>query len=99
MPQMLIDYYKAIEDSSAKMLAAAKAEDWDGVVRFEGVCTVLIEQLRARAHSEELDAKARAEKSKIMYRILHNDAQIRYLAEPWLAHLEQKFDGQPAFLH
>ena len=34
MPQMLIDYYKAIEDSSAKMLAAAKAEDWDGVVRF-----------------------------------------------------------------
>ena len=74
MPQMLIDYYKAIEDSSAKMLAAAKAEDWDGVVRFEGVCTVLIEQLRARAQSEVLDAQSRAEKSKIMYRILNNDA-------------------------
>ena len=46
MPQMLIDFYKAIEDSSAKMLEAAKAEDWDGVVRFEGACAVLIEQLR-----------------------------------------------------
>ena len=99
MPQTLIDYYKAIEDSSAKMLEAAKVEDWDGVVRFEGACAVLIEQLRARSRSEELDAQSRSEKSKIMFRILHNDAQIRYLAEPWLNHLENKFDGQTAFLH
>ena len=99
MSQTLIGYYKAIEDSSAKMLEAAKVEDWSGVVRFEGTCAVLIEQLRACARVEELDAQSRAEKSKIMYRILNNDAQIRYLAEPWLAHLETKFDGQPAFLH
>ncbi|PQA77752.1 flagellar protein FliT [Rhodoferax sp. TS-BS-61-7] len=99
MPLMLIDYYKAIEDSSAKMLEAAKAEDWDGVMRFEGACAVLIEQLRERARSEELDTHARAEKSKIMRRILHNDAQIRYLAEPWLTHCEHKLEGQPAFLH
>jgi flagellar protein FliT len=94
MSQMLIDYYKAIEDSSARMLEAAKAEDWDGVVRFEGACSVLIEQLRHRAKSEELDDRARIEKSLIMRRILNNDAQIRYLAEPWLAHFEHKFDGQ-----
>lgn len=99
MSLMLIDYYKAIEDSSAKMLAAAKAEDWDGVMRFEGSCAVLIEQLRARGRTEELDAQSLAEKSKIMRRILNNDAQIRYLAEPWLDHFEQKLDGQPAFLH
>jgi flagellar protein FliT len=98
MPQMLIDYYKAIEDSSARMLEAAKAEDWDGVVRFEGACAVLIEQLRHRAKSEELNDSARAEKSLIMRRILNNDAQIRYLAEPWLAHFEQKFESQQ-FLH
>ena len=98
MQQMLIDYYKAIEDSSAKMLEAAKAEDWDGVVRFEGACAVLIEQLRHRAKSEELDAPARQEKTRIMMRILSNDAQIRYLAEPWLAHCEQKIAGQQ-YLH
>ena len=34
MSDMLIDYYKAIEDSSAKMLEAAKLKDWDGVVRY-----------------------------------------------------------------
>ena len=32
---MLIDYYKAIEDSSARMRDAAKAENWDEVARFE----------------------------------------------------------------
>jgi flagellar protein FliT len=96
---MLIDYYKAIEDSSLKMLNAAKAEDWDEVVRFEGACAVLIEQLRARARSEELLPAQRSEKTCIMQRILQNDAQIRYLAEPWLTHFEQKFDGEHQFFH
>jgi flagellar protein FliT len=89
--QMLIDYYKAIEDSSRKMLDAAKSEDWEQVVRFEGVCAVLIEQLREKARSEELLPAERQEKSRIMQRILHNDAQIRYLAEPWLTHCDQRF--------
>ena len=99
MSQMLIDYYKAIEDSSSKMLNAAQAEDWDQVVRFEGACAVLIEQLRARADSEELLPEQRTEKTRIMQRILNNDAQIRYLAEPWLTHCEQSFDGQHQWLH
>lgn len=99
MSQQLIDYYKAIEDSSAKMLAAAKAEDWEQVVRFEGACAVLIEQLRARAHSEQLAPEQRSEKTRIMQRILNNDAQIRYLAEPWLAHCEPGQSGAPAYLH
>jgi flagellar protein FliT len=99
MSEILIDYYKAIEDSSVKMLEAAKVEDWDGVVRFEGACAVLIEQLRHRARTEELDASSRIEKARIMRRILNNDAQIRYLAEPWLAHFDHKFEGQSALLH
>ena len=99
MATMLIDYYKAIEDSSAKMLEAARSENWEQVVRFEGACAVLIEQLRHRAQTEELNAEARAEKSLIMRRILSNDAQIRYLAEPWLPHFEQQFEERPQFLH
>ena len=99
MLQTLLDYYCAIESASRQMLDAAKDEDWDQVVRFEGACAVLIEQLRARADSEELLPAQRSEKSRIMQRILSNDAQIRYLAEPWLTHCEQKFDGQHQLLH
>lgn len=99
MSDMLIDYYKAIEDSSRRMLDAAKAEDWEQVVRFEGACAVLIEQLRHRAHSEVLRPEQRIEKTRIMQRILHNDAQIRYLAEPWLAQFDRHADGAQQMLH
>jgi flagellar protein FliT len=99
MPEMLIDYYKAIEISSLKMLNAAKSEDWDCVVMFEGACAVLIEQLRVKARTEVLQPAHRIEKIRIMQRILHNDAQIRYLAEPWLDHCEQVFEKQRLLPH
>ncbi|TXI73700.1 MAG: flagellar protein FliT [Limnohabitans sp.] len=100
MSQMLIDYYKAIEDSSVKMLEAARVQDWDGVVRYEGACAVLIEQLRHRAQTVQLQDEDRLEKARIMRRILENDAQIRNLAEPWVQHLDQQMHGgSKALLH
>ncbi len=54
MSAVLIDYYKAIEDSSRKMLEAAQASDWEGVVRYEGACAVLIEELRYKAQEHDL---------------------------------------------
>lgn len=99
MSQQLLDYYKSIEESSLKMLDAAKSQDWDQVVRCEGVCAVLIEQLRVRSRSEQLLPELRSEKTKIMQRILFNDAQIRYLAEPWLEHLDDASTERSQFLH
>ncbi|QTN30260.1 flagellar protein FliT [Rhodoferax sp. AJA081-3] len=99
MSQMLIDYYKSIEESSLKMLDAAKSQDWEQVVRCEGVCAVLIEQLRLHSHSEQLLPEQRTEKTRIMQRILRNDAQIRYLAEPWLEQLDAKTADHPPYLH
>ena len=99
MSQKLIDYYRAIEVASSQMLDAAKSDDWDGVVRLEGACAVLIEQLRYASNTQELPKENRAEKSGIMLRILANDAQIRYLAEPWMAHFEKKFEGLQQMLH
>ncbi|MBK7718838.1 MAG: flagellar protein FliT [Simplicispira sp.] len=95
MSNVLIDYYKAIEDSSSKMLEAAQAKDWDGVVRYEGTCAVLIEELRFKAQEHDLLPEHRKEKTVIMQRILRNDAKIRCLAEPWMAQFEHMFEGQP----
>ncbi len=99
MNDMLIDYYKAIEDSSARMLEAAKLKDWDEVVRCEGACAVLIEQLRFRSQDQELLPEHRREKTRIMQRILRNDAEIRCLAEPWLSQFEHLFERQPVVMH
>ena len=99
MSQTLIDYYKAIEDSSRKMLEAAQSRNWDEVVRYEGVCAVLIEQLRFKSQEQELLPEQRKEKTIIMQRILRNDAEIRNLAEPWMTKFEHMFDGQPQVMH
>lgn len=93
MYQTLLDYYKAIESTSLQMVAAAQAEDWDQVVRLEGACAVLIEQLRQESRSQELGLDERAEKNRIMLSILRHDAQIRSLAEPWLNSLGGSFDS------
>ena len=96
----LLDYYKAIENTSTQMLAAAQVEDWDEVVRLEGACAVLIEQLRHEARQQALPADDRAEKNRIMLSILRHDAQIRSLAEPWLNDLNDLLAVQrPSLLH
>ncbi len=99
MSSVLIDYYKAIENSSSKMLEAAQAKDWDGVVRYEGTCAVLIEELRFKSQEHDLLPEHRKEKTVIMQRILRNDAKIRCLAEPWMAQFEHMFEGQPQVMH
>ncbi len=101
MSDRLIDYYKAIEDGSRKMLDAARADDWDEVVRFEGACAVLIAQLREHSRSLNLDPQQRAEKAQIMQRILRMDAQMRELADPCLDHLSQLYEerGAAQLLH
>ena len=99
MSNSLIDCYRAIEASSLQMLEAARSQDWDTVVHFEGVCAVLIEQLRNQARLFELNPADKAEKSRIMLRILGNDALVRDLAEPWLTHVEARLGSHGRVLH
>ncbi|CAN5708051.1 N/A [soil metagenome] len=99
MQDDLMDYYKAIESSSRQMLDAARREDWDDVVRCEGACAVLIEQLRFLSKSQDIPKDRRSEKSRIMQRILRNDAEIRILAEPWLSTFAEMFDAKLQLIH
>lgn len=94
MEPSLLDYYKAIENASQKMLEAAQTENWDQVVRLEGACAVLIAQLRSKSRTLELAPEERTEKVKIMQRILRTDAEIRCLAEPWLNDLALLMDSK-----
>jgi flagellar protein FliT len=99
MSETLLDFYKAIETTSAEMVQAARLADWDAVARCESTCAVLIERLKSKAAHELLDAGARAEKSHIMRRILVNDAEIRNLVEPWLAHCDTRMAESGGYLH
>ena len=99
MDPQLLSYYEAIERASADMLCAARQGDWDAVVKLEGACVLLISQLKAAAREEPLSADAAKAKSRIMQRILVNDAEIRHLAEPWLQDLENTLSPRPQRLH
>ena len=99
MDHRLLSYYEAIERASADMLAAAKAGDWDQVVKLEGACVLLISQLKHAARDARLGTDEARAKSRIMQRILVNDAEIRQLAEPWLADLDGMLAGRRRTLH
>jgi flagellar protein FliT len=98
-PASLLNYYEAIEQASQEMLSAARAGNWDHVVKLEGACALLISQLRHAAAQRALDAEEAQMKSRIMQRILVNDAEIRQLAEPWLDDLDRALSGRGRILH
>ena len=108
MDPQLLSYYEAIERASADMLNAARAGRWDEVVKLEGACVLLISQLKHAAQEPDppvvdtsmtkLQDTARI-KSRIMQRILINDAEIRHLAEPWLLELDETLAGSRQTLH
>jgi flagellar protein FliT len=110
MDPQLLSYYEAIERASADMLNAARAGKWDEVVKLEGACVLLISQLKHAAQGPDdqrgagglPDAQALEAakiKSRIMQRILVNDAEIRHLAEPWLQDLDDTMAGRSKTLH
>ncbi len=113
MDPQLLTYYEAIERASAQMLDAARSGNWDEVVKLEGACVLLISQLKNAAQRDTPHAGAAAPppadaaagaatakaRSRIMQRILVNDAEIRHLAEPWLQDLDDTLAGRRRTLH
>ena len=95
MQTSLIDYYEAIERASNDMVDAARQGNWNEVIRIEGACAVLIGQLRSACGDIALSSEEVRRKSRIMQRILHNDAEIRHLVEPWLEEVDGMLSGSP----
>ena len=94
MNTQLLSYYEAIEKASAEMLDAARVGNWDHVIKLEGACVLLISQLKNAAKGSQLSNEESQLKSRIMQRILVNDAEIRHLAEPWLQELDDTINGR-----
>ena len=99
MNTVLLNYYEAIERASHDMLKAARDGHWDQVVKLEGACALLISQLKHAACTQSLSSEEAQLKSRIMQRVLVNDAEIRQLAEPWLEDLDNLLAGRPKTLH
>jgi flagellar protein FliT len=95
----LLSYYEALEKASTDMLSAARTADWEQVVKLEGACVLLIAQLKHAANETKLAGEEARLKTRIMQRILVNDAEIRTLTEPWLEDLDCMLAGKARTLH
>ena len=95
----LLSFYEAIERASADMLNAARSGNWDEVVKLEGACVLLISQLRHASATASMNTTESQLKTRIMQRILVNDAELRHLAEPWLDDLDKLLAGKAKTVH
>ena len=95
----MIHHYRAIESSSAQMLACAAASDWSGLRRCAQFSGELIQQLRVAKTPCGLTASQKHEKNEIMKRVLAIDAQIRHLAESAAERYGRQYQQTATRLH
>ncbi len=85
----IVGFLQSNRDEEHGHAASRHEQQLASSCRLRKACAVLIlGELRAQAEAQTLSAQERKEKTRITQRILRNDAQIRLLAEPWLATLE-----------
>lgn len=85
--EQILGYYEAMGELSARMLAAAQAEDWDGVAVLERECATHVQTLREHEGETQWSGSHRARKIALIRQILADDRLIRDLASPWMAKL------------
>jgi flagellar protein FliT len=84
--RVLLEHYESIAAASSRMLAAARAADWDAFLAHEQECARSVEALRALGGAPGRQAARR--KAAIIRQVLAEDAEIRRLTQPWLEKLE-----------
>jgi len=88
MPGAALELYEAIGAASRRMLEAARAGDWDGLIAAEARCAALVAEARARPQPA-LTESERRRKGEILRCVLADDAEIRRHLQPRLAALEE----------
>lgn len=92
--QAVLDCYEEIAAASQKMLAAAQAADWDGLIAAEMVCANLINKVGVLSKAADISEAGNRRRMQIIHRVLADDAQIRNLVEPRMVTLEGFLHGR-----
>jgi flagellar protein FliT len=92
--QAVLDCYEAIAQASSRMLAAASAADWDGLIAAEMACANLIGEVSELSKKASISEQGNQRRMAIIHRVLADDAQIRNLVEPRLVTLEGFLHGR-----
>jgi flagellar protein FliT len=89
-----IDIYEDMSALSARMVTAARAQDWERLVELESAVARLRNALRGKDDNTALDPGEAERKRSLIQSILDNDAEIRRHTEPWMEHVRQFLGNQ-----
>ncbi|MCX7149813.1 MAG: flagellar protein FliT [Rhodocyclales bacterium] len=84
-----IELYEAMSLLSSRMVAAARASDWDSLIELERRIAGLRNTLMAVPEDSNALATDSAHKRALIQRILEDDAEVRRHTEPWMERLRQ----------
>ena len=84
-----IELYEAMSLLSSRMVAAARASDWDSLIELERRIAGLRSTLMAVPDDNSALATDLAGKRALIQRILEDDAEVRRHTEPWMERLRQ----------
>lgn len=79
-----IQLYEEMSLLSARMVAAARARDWDNLAELEHGVSALRQALLAIPEDQGDTAADLARKHNLIQRILDDDAEVRCHTEPWM---------------
>jgi flagellar protein FliT len=89
-----LECYAAIAAATGRMLAAARAADWQALDEGERDCNEWIARIERLGDPDRvLDAPARRVRMEMLRRVLRDDAAIRELLQPWLGQLDRCLGG------
>lgn len=89
-----IDTYKEICALSARMVEAARANDWDKLVDLERHVAHLRDSLIGDDEASDLSGHEIDLKRGLIQRILDDDAEIRRYTEPWMEQVRRFLGGR-----
>jgi flagellar protein FliT len=92
----LLASYEAAARFSSRMLAAARASEWDDFAALEAACATEIGRMRVGDIKEPLTLPQRNRKLEVLKTILDNDREIRLVTEPWISDLSRLFTASAA---
>lgn len=90
-----ISLYEEMGALSARMVDAARANDWESLITLESAVAVLRGKLMSEDSNVDLTDAELERKTRLIQRILEDDAEVRRHTEPWMEQV-RKFLGSGA---
>lgn len=88
-----IEIYEQMSALSARMVEAAKANDWERLIDLERAVASLRDTLMRDAADGATDPSEVERKRDLIRRILQDDAEVRRHTEPWMEQVRQFLTG------